>query len=67
MACRQLFADVFYKVDSSRPKEPFVNFIESTPLILELGRQSLVDLSEFEASLVYISSSRTAGAMYVRP
>lgn len=26
-----------------------------------------VDLSEFEASLVYISSSRTAGAMYVRP
>ena len=30
------------------------------PLIPALGRQRQVDLSEFEASLVYIASSRTA-------
>ena len=32
------------------------------PLILALGRQKQVDLCEFKASLVYIVSSRTAGA-----
>ena len=33
-----------------------------TPLIPALGRQKLADLCEFEASLVYRSSSRTARA-----
>ena len=32
------------------------------PSILALGRQRLVDLCEFKASLVYRLSSRTAGA-----
>ena len=32
------------------------------PLIIALGRQRQADLSEFKANLVYIESSRTAGA-----
>jgi hypothetical protein len=32
------------------------------PLIPALGRQRQADLSEFKASLLYIVSSRTAGA-----
>ena len=39
-----------------------------TPVIPALGRQKQMDLCEFEASLVYIVSSRTAKATYiVRP
>ena len=37
------------------------------PLIPELRRQRQVDLSEFEASLVYIASSRTAKAAQRNP
>jgi hypothetical protein len=33
-----------------------------TPLMPVLGRQRLADLCEFEASMVYIGSSRTARA-----
>ena len=37
------------------------------PLILALRRQRKADLSEFEASLVYRASSRTAKATQRKP
>jgi hypothetical protein len=36
-------------------------------LILELGRQRLEDLCEFQASLVYTASSRTVKSTWKRP
>jgi hypothetical protein len=38
-----------------------------TPLLPVLGRQRQEDLCEFEASLVYIMSSRTARAIWRDP
>lgn len=44
-----------------------VQAVEYTPLILEVGRQRQADLCEFQASLVYRVSSRTARATQRNP
>jgi hypothetical protein len=59
-----LFAQADRQTDTTKSLQ---TRCKDTPLIPALGRQRQVDLCEFEASLVYRMSSRTARAIQRNP